>query len=270
MRAAKKILGGMAIIAISGALIIGKPAPAEGSASVLVPSLTQTVAQLQQVITQIQQYKAMMENNILTLIPELLGWGVRLINAEQPTEEEQTAKEEKARQLAAPETVDTNLGRQRAMVSSFVDDKGLIVPDKAAAIIIPPVSEGSSDPEQLDLYARVITGEQLVHPRSPSEMMADPSGSTEYELARTQYNQRQLLAQQAVKQYSENGAWSNELKSMQEEIQGKIQSGLSVSDLQALQLAVQVNLTLPVLMKQLDSSLRQERLLGVMLATEME
>lgn len=99
----RRWLGVLAVPVVAGALVLSTPKPAEGSASVLVPSLAQQVAQIQQVISQFKEYKEMIANKISTWFPDLAGWGEQVEEAKTPEKEHQEAMEEKAVDLAAPE-----------------------------------------------------------------------------------------------------------------------------------------------------------------------
>lgn len=140
---------------------------------------------------------------------------------------------------------------------------------EAATITAPPPQAKGFPEAKLDAYASIITREEIVQPLPPS-MMTDNTEALNYELERTRFNQQQLLSQTAVKQPNLSAGVVEQIETILNDISERDMSGMSAADLQALQLVTDLNVSNRLAIEQLRSSLRQERLLGVMLSNQIE
>lgn len=139
------------------------------------------------------------------------------------------------------------------------------------ALTPPPAAlDGLNDEylTQIDDYARLLSLETATAPAPTNKLYT--SAATEYELERISYIQKQLLAQEAIKQYPLHSDILRAYSDRQIQISKQASNdNTNAATLQALSTLASVNKE-EVSRSLLESSLRTERLYGTLLAIEAE
>lgn len=260
------IVGGVGAFAVSAMFL--KPAPSSASAAVLLPSLAS-------IGSQISNYLGVMTDWVDQWIPDLEG----IINNDMLE-----GGQDKSRQ-AEKAVVDANResaayhaqggGKYRSSMNDTLGavrnpDTGRIDPEKAASTMSPPTPLGKDEVNSEKVgevwdHAALVTGDEPLKPVRESRQ--ESLRGAEYEYKRIQTLQTRLLAQDSIQAYPLAGPKLEGYREHLEQVNdnGDIAS-LSPGEIAASQLEMSTSVEIPASIDQLESSLRQERMLGAMLA----
>lgn len=263
------IVGGVTATLVTTMLISVKPASA--SATVLLGPLATIQGMIDQYMGVMNDYVDQWIADISSLIDDDLldeanDYASRIYDAMQTTNRDQAVYH--ARGDAPYRTAMTD------QLKPLRDSNGKIDPEKAAKRLAPPaplsVDEADSDAvATVWEHALLVTGDEPIPEVRDSRM--DTLAGTEYEYSRVQTIQGRLLAQDAIQRYPLEGP---KLEGYREHLvqyqSGGKTSGMSPGQLMAAQLDVAVKVQAASAVDQLESSLRQERMLGALLAQEIK
>ncbi|MBE0506268.1 MAG: hypothetical protein IBX50_06045 [Marinospirillum sp.] len=251
---------------------------ANASATTLIPT---QAAQLGTTIKVIQEYASMVEqwnNNISAFLDKygLSDWIQIRFGFHHLRNEELYYNEGIAVRLVTgvidPGTgARSNVGlHNRSMLSIIVDPNGQMIGAQIEKILPPPHPPLSGELTEEDLetirnHARLLAMETYTEP-VPNNQLNTAAG-IEYELSRISYIQQQLLAQDSIKQYPLHAGM----------LRGQADKAMTISKaaendstnpatLLSLQALAQSELNGYTSLALLESSLRQERILGALLA----
>lgn len=251
---------------------------AHATATILMPGqITQIAGQ----VNVFKEYATMIEqwtNNISSFLSEygLDEWIQVRIGFHHTRNNELYYGERTAVRLMMGQ-VDPNSGianrvghHNRALLGIVVDGAGKFNNDVIERILPPPQPPISGELSDDDInairdHARLLAMETYTEPAPARDL--DTSYAMEYELARISYIQQQLLAQDSIKQYPMHAGL----------IKGQADKALTITKaaeddstnaatLLSLQVLAQSELNGNTSLAILESSLRQERILGALLA----
>lgn len=151
---------------------------------------------------------------------------------------------------------------------------GSIDPLKAAERLAPPqpFGQGEMNDERLSgiwEHALLITGDEPLPEVRNSRR--DTLEGSQYEYHRIQTLQARMLAQDSIQRYPLEGPRMEGYRDHLQQLQGgSTMASMSPGQLMAAQLDVAVKVQASAAIDQLESSLRQERMLGTLLAQELK
>lgn len=263
------IIGGVSAFAVSAMFL--KPLPTNASAAVLLSPLATIGAQ-------INSYLQVMNNWVDQWIPDLSGLidDDLLSDGQSKSETAENAVEEATRNSAKYhaegggkylDSMSETLGSVRN------SETGKIDPVKAAAVMSPPTPIGAGEVDSETLkevwdHAAMMTGDEPLKP--VRETQKDTLAGTEYEYKRIQTLQTRLLAQESIQAYPLAGPRMEGYREHLEQVGGGDIAGMTPGQIAAAQLELLSSVEIPVSIDQLESSLRQERMLGAMLAQQIQ
>lgn len=263
------VIGGASAALVTIALTSAKPATA--SATVLLGPLATIQGMIDQYMGMMNDYVDQWVSNITGLIDDsALGasrdYADRIYDAMQSSSYDQAAYHARG---DAP-----YMDSMNEQLSLVRNSDGSINAAKAAKHLAPPGlmsadDLGSEEMTSVWEHALLVTGDKPIPEVRDSRQ--DMLVGTEYEYGRMQAIQGRLLAQDAIQRYPLEGP---RLSGYREHL-GQYQSGSKVSgmtpgQLMAAQLDVSVKVQAASAVDQLESSLRQERMLGALLAQEIK
>lgn len=158
----------------------------------------------------------------------------------------------------------------RSLLNIVVNDSGQYSDNALERILPPPIPPISGELEEQDInsirdHARLLSMESYTEPAPARDI--DSSYGMEYELARISYIQQQLLAQDSIKQYPMHaGLIKGQTDKATTVTKGAEDGTANPATLLSLQVVAQAELNGQTSLAILESSLRQERLLGALLA----
>lgn len=249
-------------------LMLANPAPSNASAAALL-------APLGTIANQINSYMSVMEGWVDEWVPSLAG----IFDYSAIMQGKDVSKHiQDSVQSALTDSVGYHLeggGPYRDMLNnslSLLQEGDGINMSNAASILAPPgmmSGNGVNDDaiSQVWNHALLMTGDEPLTPVSPEER--DTLAGTEYEYRRVQALQTRLMAQDAIQTYPLAGPRIEGYRThLQQASTDKIGT-LSPGQLAGAQLDMATNVAIPVALDHLESTLRQERLLGTLLAQEV-
>lgn len=263
------LVGGVSAAIVATMLTSVRPATA--SATVLLGPLA-TIEGM------IDQYMGIMSDYVNQWIANLGGlinddkWG----NSRHQTEGLHESVDDSVKRQAVLHSVGSTpyMEAVNSQLSIIRTDDGRIDPDRAARYLSPPSPISGSNLSDADLeavweHALLVTGDEPMP--EVRESQRDTLVGTEYEYQRLQAVQSRLLAQDAIQRYPLEGPRLEGYREHLEQYQdGSTVSGMTPGQLLAAQLDVMVKVQAAASVDQLESSLRQERMLGALLAQEVK
>lgn len=263
------LVGGISAALVTTMLTSTKPATA--SATVLLGPLA-TIEGM------IDKYMSVMNDYVNQWIADLSGlisddvWVASQNETQGIYDSVETSTREQAAYHArgdAPylEAVNSQLAQVRS-------DDGRIDPEKAARRLSPPTPIARDELNNASMegvweHALLVTGDEPL--QEVRESQRDTLVGAEYEYQRLQAIQGRLLAQDAIQRYPLEGPRLEGYREHLEQYQdGSRMSGMTPGQLLAAQLDVTVKVQAASAVDQLESSLRQERMLGALLAQEVK
>lgn len=271
--ATSKTRAGLLAFALStGLLLTAIPTNhVHASATTLLPG---QMGQIASTVKVVQEYASMVEqwnNNISGFLAKygLDDWIQVRIGFYHVRSEELYYGEGTATRLVTG--AGSNVGlHNRSMLSFIVDESNQMIGAMIERILPPPHPPlngelSGEDLETIRNHAKLITMETYTEP-VPTNRLNTAAG-TEYELARLSYIQQQLLAQDSVKQYPLHAGMLRGQADKAMTISKAAESdGTNPGTLLSLQALAQSELNGYTSLALLESSLRQERVLGALLA----
>jgi hypothetical protein len=252
-------------------IMVSKPEPAPASAAVLLSPLA-TIG------NKITGYLDQMTAYVDSWMPDLSGvandrdWTDSVDTQQQVNQSTETSSKQLAEYHArgdAPYV--TSLYEQ---ISPLRDESGHISPTRAAERLAPPnpIAEADVSNESVNAvweHALLVTGDEPIP--EVNETRRNTVAGTEYEYDRLQMVQSRLLAQDAIRRYPLSGPSLDGYRKhlSQFEDNGKL-AALTPGQLLGAQLDIAIKVQAPLALDQLESSLRQERMLGALLAQEIK
>lgn len=260
------VVGGLSAALVTAMLTSTKPATA--SATVLLGPLA-TIEGM------IDQYMGIMSDYVNQWIASLAGyandeiWNTTRGQTEGLHESVDSATKQKAAEHARGDRpYVTSVNEQLSVVRG---SNGRVDPEKAARYLAPPAPisrDGVNNDSVATVWehALLVTGDEPI--AEVRESQRDSLVGTEYEYQRLQAVQSRLLAQDAIQRYPLEGP---RLEGYRDHLaQYQDASSLTPGQLLAAQLDVMVKVQASSAVDQLESSLRQERMLGALLAQEVK
>lgn len=263
------IIGGATASIITASLLAAQPA--RSSAAVLIPSLGT-------IINEITQYYNVMLSYVDQWIPDLSG----IINLDDWNE----ARQYQTKIESVMDNANRDLAEYHAtgggpyvkameeQLSVVRDASGRVDPRKAADYITPPGLLPSSGATSEDLnrvrdYSLLLTGDTPLAEVRPQ--YTDTLAGVDYEYSRVQALSNRMLAQDSVQQYSMAGPMIGGYRKHLEQVEdNRTLSAMTPGQLLAAQLDIMVHVQAPAAIDNLESSLRSERMLGALLAKEIQ
>jgi len=264
------LVGGLSAAIVS--VMLAQPAPSNASATVLLSPLA-TIG------NQINQYLDTMTAWVDSWLPDLsgiltdTGWHTAMGTSEAAKESIQEATRSSSKYHAqGGEPYNSTLTNQLELIRS--KDTGRIDPERASAVLVPPqpIAGDNLTTESLEEawnHALMMTGDEPLP--EVRDTQRDSLRGNEYEYKRVQALQTRLLAQDAIMNYPVQGP---KLHGYREHLTQLVDNnkiaGLTPGQIAAAQLEMAVKIQLPAAIDNVESSLRQERLLGALLAQEVK
>lgn len=159
-----------------------------------------------------------------------------------------------------------------SLLNILVNDSGQYSDNALERILPPPIPPISGELEEKDInsirdHARLLSMESYTEPAPARDIKMESSYAMEYELARIAYIQQQLLAQDSIKQYPMHaGLIKGQTDKATTVTKGAEDGSANPATLLSLQVIAQAELNGQTSLAILESSLRQERVLGALLA----
>jgi gas vesicle protein len=268
------LLKGAAIGGIAASLVIVMFAPTttNASAAVLLSPLASIGNQINQYLNTMTQWVDSWAPNLDGIIEDRdLREGADRTQAAKESVDEATRNSAKYHASGGGEYA-TSIDGQLSHVRN--PETGRIDPERASQVLTPPAalskdSVTSEDMERVWNHALMMTGDEPL--KEVKSTRQDTIRGSEYEYKRIQTLQTRLLAQDAIQNYPLSGPTLQGYREHLEQMMDNSDiASLTPGQIAASQLEMSVNVEIPVAIDQLESSLRQERLLGAMLAQEIQ
>lgn len=260
------VVGGITASLIT--IMLVNPAPSNASAAVLLSPLA-TIA------SQINGYMGVMQDWVDKWVPNLDG----ILNNRGITSAQDIGRRiEGSVKSAMEESVGYHLqggGPYRDMLNnslSLLEGADGFDMEKAASVLAPPgmLPGGNVNDAEVNAvwnHAILMTGDEPIAPINAERR--NTLAGTEYEYKRVQTLQTRMMAQDAIQNYPLAGPRLEGYRSHLGQISNGAIGGMTPGQLSGAQLDMVTSVAIPVALDQLEASLRQERLLGTILAQDV-
>lgn len=262
------LVGGVSAALVTAMLTSTKPASA--SATVLLGPLATIQGMIDQYMTMMQEYAEQWVADLGGILDDegLLNGNTQALGIYDAVE--QSMREQSVHHAQGGGVYRDAMTQQLDLIR----EGGEIAADKAARYLTPPEpleADAVTDANMATIWehALLVTGDEPLP--EVRESHRDTLAGTEYEYARIQAVQGRLLAQDAVQRYPLTGPKLEGYREHLEQLQSAgAMSGMTPGQIMAAQLDVAVKVQAASAIDQLESSLRQERVLGALLAQEVK